>query len=198
MTVDRSSSKGTRCSRPNRMADPLPCPGCTIKIWSIFTKTSRAGGPGRFNAMKTAILASADVTDRNHTDRPLTKTRGVNGAAFFDARRRSDFEDRPALVWLFESAPVYFSTWHPDRRHRYAHTDTGFATSSDGLISFADNGLNTVYKLSQPGLVPGTPFNREREAPGPYGHSRVRHGRWQGARARACPLQVRWWLKPLI
>jgi hypothetical protein len=40
------------------MADPLPCPGCTIRILSMFTNTSLAGGPGRFSAMKMANLAS--------------------------------------------------------------------------------------------------------------------------------------------
>jgi hypothetical protein len=55
ITVGTSSSKLTECSRPNRMAEPLPCPCCTIRIWSTFTKTSFAGGPGRFNAIKTAI-----------------------------------------------------------------------------------------------------------------------------------------------
>src|ERR1700716_382371 len=47
-----------RCSRPNRMADPVPCPGWTIRISSTFTKTSRAGGPGRFSTTKMAIPAS--------------------------------------------------------------------------------------------------------------------------------------------
>jgi hypothetical protein len=36
--------------------------------------------------------------------------------------------------------------------------DTNFVTSSDGFILFADKGLNTVYKLSRPGFVPGTAF----------------------------------------
>jgi hypothetical protein len=36
--------------------------------------------------------------------------------------------------------------------------DTAFVTSSDGFILFADKGLNTVYKLSRPGFVPGSAF----------------------------------------
>ncbi|HTB65414.1 MAG TPA: hypothetical protein VK727_04250 [Steroidobacteraceae bacterium] len=36
--------------------------------------------------------------------------------------------------------------------------DTNFVTSEDGFILFADKGLNTVYKLSRPGFVPGTAF----------------------------------------
>jgi hypothetical protein len=52
ITVAKSFSKLMRCSRPNRIAEPVPCPGWTIKISSRFTKTSRAGGPGRFNTKK--------------------------------------------------------------------------------------------------------------------------------------------------
>jgi hypothetical protein len=36
--------------------------------------------------------------------------------------------------------------------------DTAFVTASDGFILFADKGLNTVYKLSRPGFVPGSAF----------------------------------------
>jgi hypothetical protein len=97
------------------MADPLPCPGWTIKIWSIFTRTSLAGGPGRFNAMKTAMQASAGITDRHHTDRPLTKTRRRGMGGLFSVRaRRSGFENLAALAWLFEDAPVHFLIRHPD------------------------------------------------------------------------------------
>src|ERR1700688_2467199 len=63
MTVAKSSSKLTRCSRPNRIAEPVPCPGWTIRISSRLTRTSRVGGPGRFNTMKMAILVSAEIAD---------------------------------------------------------------------------------------------------------------------------------------
>lgn len=36
--------------------------------------------------------------------------------------------------------------------------DTAFVTSSDGFILFADKGLNTVFKLSRPGFVPGSAY----------------------------------------
>jgi hypothetical protein len=36
--------------------------------------------------------------------------------------------------------------------------DTAFVTSSDGFILFADKGLNTVYKLSRAGFVPGSAY----------------------------------------
>jgi hypothetical protein len=36
--------------------------------------------------------------------------------------------------------------------------DTAFVTASDGFILFADKGLNTVFKLSRPGFVPGSAY----------------------------------------
>ncbi|HEY2465327.1 MAG TPA: hypothetical protein VGI32_14810 [Steroidobacteraceae bacterium] len=36
--------------------------------------------------------------------------------------------------------------------------DTNFATSSQGFILFADKDLNTVYKLTRPGFVPGSAY----------------------------------------
>ena len=36
--------------------------------------------------------------------------------------------------------------------------DTAFVTSSEGFILFADKGLNTVYKLSRSGFVPGSAY----------------------------------------
>jgi len=36
--------------------------------------------------------------------------------------------------------------------------DTAFVTSDDGFILFADKNLNTVYKLTRPGFVPGSAF----------------------------------------
>jgi hypothetical protein len=36
--------------------------------------------------------------------------------------------------------------------------DTAFVTSSDGFILFADKKLNTVFKLTRPGFVPGSAY----------------------------------------
>lgn len=36
--------------------------------------------------------------------------------------------------------------------------DTAFVTASDGFVLFADKGLNTVFKLTRPGFVPGSAF----------------------------------------
>jgi hypothetical protein len=36
--------------------------------------------------------------------------------------------------------------------------DTAFVTSSEGFILFADKSLNTVFKLSRPGFVPGSAY----------------------------------------
>jgi len=36
--------------------------------------------------------------------------------------------------------------------------DTAFVTASDGFVLFADKGLNTVFKLTRAGFVPGSAY----------------------------------------